>query len=95
MNGFMQGASMKRIAIKKLRPTQATQGRREVEKKTKEYAVLAGRELEMAIAEKPNPIVLGPGRRSVRDRPPSRRRRIMGGGYHGSPGGARRGLVDA
>jgi hypothetical protein len=52
---------MKRIAIKKLRPTQATHGRREVEKKTKEYAVLAGRELEMAIAEKPIPIVLGPG----------------------------------
>jgi hypothetical protein len=52
---------MKRIAIKKLRPTQATHGRREVEKKTEEYAVLTGRELEMAIAEKPIPIVLGPG----------------------------------
>lgn len=52
---------MKRIAIRKLRPTQATHGRREVAKKTKEYAALSGRELEMAIAEKPIPIVLGPG----------------------------------
>jgi hypothetical protein len=50
---------MERIAIKKLRPTQATHGRREVEKKAADYATLAGRELEMAIAERPIPIVGG------------------------------------
>jgi hypothetical protein len=51
---------MKQIAIEDLRPTQASHGRREVEKKTRDYAALTGHALEMAIAEKPVPIVLGP-----------------------------------
>jgi hypothetical protein len=52
---------MKEIAIDRLRPTQASHGRIEVEKKTRDFAGLSGRELQMAIAEKPIPVVLGPG----------------------------------
>jgi hypothetical protein len=51
---------MKRIAIERLRPTQATHGLREVEKKTRDYKALAGHDLAMAIAEKPIPYVIGP-----------------------------------
>jgi hypothetical protein len=37
-----------------------THGAREVRAKTKEYKALAGHDLEMAIAEKPVPVVYGP-----------------------------------
>ena len=50
---------MKNVSLNQLRPTQATHGRREVEEKTREYRSLSGHDLEMAIAEKPIPIVLG------------------------------------
>jgi hypothetical protein len=52
---------MKAIEIKRLRPTQATHGRREVQQKTVEYVALEGHDLDMAIASKPIPVVLGPG----------------------------------
>jgi hypothetical protein len=52
---------MKIIEIKRLRPTQATHGRREVQQKTGEYIALKGHDLDMAIASKPIPVVLGPG----------------------------------
>lgn len=52
---------MKTIAIKNIRPTQLTHGLREILRKTQFYESLSGRDLEMAIAEKPVPIVLGPG----------------------------------
>jgi hypothetical protein len=51
---------MKNVSINELRPTQATHGAREVEKKTAGYRALSGHELRMAIAEKPIPVVLGP-----------------------------------
>ena len=51
---------MKTIKIARLRPTQVTHGEREIREKTKAYRSLSGHELEMAIAEKPVPIVLGP-----------------------------------
>ncbi len=54
---------MKNIAIKELRPTQMTHGAREVTKKADDYRKLSGHDLEMAIAEKPVPIVLGPAGR--------------------------------
>lgn len=53
--------NMKKVSLSTLRPTQATHGRREVEEKTREYRSLSGHDLEMAIAEKAIPIVLGPG----------------------------------
>ena len=49
--------------IDRLRPTQAVHGTREVERKAAEYRALADHELRMAIAEKPVPVVLGPGER--------------------------------
>ncbi|SAL79875.1 chromosome partitioning protein ParB [Caballeronia arvi] len=52
---------MKTIKIDQLRPTQLTHGLREIRNKTKAYAKLEGHDLEMAIAEKPVPIVYGPG----------------------------------
>ncbi|WP_025600027.1 ParB/Srx family N-terminal domain-containing protein [Burkholderia sp. WSM2230] len=52
---------MKTLEIERLRPTQATHGMREVREKTRAYQSLSGHDLEMAIAEKPVPIVLGPG----------------------------------
>jgi hypothetical protein len=55
-----RGDVMKAIEIKRLRPTQATHGRREVQK-TGEYTALEGRDPDMAIASKPIPVVLGPG----------------------------------
>ncbi|MGT2477697.1 ParB-like protein [Paraburkholderia terrae] len=51
---------MKMIEIARLRPTQVTHGEREIRAKTKAYRSLSGHELQMAIAEKPIPIVLGP-----------------------------------
>jgi len=36
-----------------------THGTREIREKTKAYEALTGHELEMAIAEKPIPVVLG------------------------------------
>jgi len=58
---FCFGDVMKAIEIKRLRPTQATHGRREVQQKTVEYVALEGHDLDMAIASKPIPVVLGPG----------------------------------
>ncbi len=52
--------SMKKANIETLRPTQMTHGEREVAKKADEYRSLEGHDLDMAIAEKPVPIVLGP-----------------------------------
>jgi hypothetical protein len=52
---------MTSLRIEQLRPTQFTHGMREVRDKLRMYASLAGHELEMAIAEKPIPFVLGPG----------------------------------
>jgi len=52
---------MKRVRIDLLRPTQVTHGFREILDKTKVYESLSGHGLEMAIAEKPVPVVLGPG----------------------------------
>ncbi|MFM0197823.1 ParB/Srx family N-terminal domain-containing protein [Paraburkholderia strydomiana] len=51
---------MKTLKIDDLRPTQMTHGMREIRNKTEEYRTLSGHELEMAIAEKPIPVVLGP-----------------------------------
>jgi hypothetical protein len=52
---------MKKLEIAELRPTQVTHGEREIREKTEAYEALAGHQLQMAIAEKPVPIVLGPG----------------------------------
>lgn len=46
--------------IEKLRPTQLTHGAREVREKARQYGSLRGHDLEMAIAEKPIPVVCGP-----------------------------------
>ncbi len=51
---------MKTLDIERLRPTQVTRGLREVEEKTRFYQSLSGHDLDMAIAGKPVPIVLGP-----------------------------------
>lgn len=48
------------LRIDQLRPTQMTHGMREVRHKTEKYKALSGHELEMAIAEKPIPVVYGP-----------------------------------
>lgn len=52
---------MKTVKIDALRPTQLTHGLREVHSKTRFYRSLSGHDLDMAIAEKPVPVVLGPG----------------------------------
>lgn len=52
---------MNTSAIDRLRPTQLTHGMREIRAKTKTYRSLSPHDLAMAIAEKPIPIVLGPG----------------------------------
>ncbi|MEC5406095.1 ParB/Srx family N-terminal domain-containing protein [Paraburkholderia sp. MPAMCS5] len=52
---------MKTLEIERLRPTQVTHGAREVQQKKKFYQSLSGHDLDMAIAEKPVPIVQGPG----------------------------------
>jgi hypothetical protein len=51
---------MKQIALEQLRPTQMTHGMREVAKKIEQYRSLSEHDLQMAIAEKPVPFVLGP-----------------------------------
>jgi hypothetical protein len=51
---------MNTIRIDQLRPTQMTHGLREVRNKTRSYKALAGHALQMAIAEKPIPVVYGP-----------------------------------
>jgi hypothetical protein len=51
---------MKQIALEQLRPTQMTHGRREVAHKIEQYRGLSEHDLQMAIAEKPVPVVLGP-----------------------------------
>jgi hypothetical protein len=51
---------LKTANIKNLRPTQLTHGLREIHEKTRRYQSLSGHELDMAIAEKPVPIVIGP-----------------------------------
>lgn len=48
------------IKIAELRPTQAVHGLREVQRKAEEYRSLSRHDLDMAIAEKPIPVVLGP-----------------------------------
>jgi hypothetical protein len=52
---------LKTVAINDLRPTQLTHGRREIHRKTLFYQSLSGHDLAMAMAEKPVPLVLGPG----------------------------------
>lgn len=52
---------MTSLKIEQLRPTQFTHGAREVREKIKGYKALSGHDLEMAIAEKPIPVVYGPG----------------------------------
>lgn len=52
---------MKKLRIDQLRPTQMTHGMREIREKTRAYRALSGHELDMAIAEKPIPVVLGVG----------------------------------
>ncbi|KXV09548.1 chromosome partitioning protein ParB [Caballeronia megalochromosomata] len=52
---------MNTLRIDQLRPTQMTHGLREIHDKTRYYESLNGHDLEMAIAEKPVPVVLGPG----------------------------------
>jgi hypothetical protein len=49
---------MKIVQIKRLRPTQATHGRREVQQKTGEYVALEGHDLDMAIGSQPILVVL-------------------------------------
>jgi hypothetical protein len=51
---------MRTLKIDQIRPTQLTHGMREVREKTRYYQALTGHELEMAIAEKPIPVVYGP-----------------------------------
>jgi hypothetical protein len=52
---------LKTAIIKDLRPTQLTHGLREIRQKTQFYQSLSGHDLNMAIAEKPVPLVIGPG----------------------------------
>ncbi|CAB3795442.1 hypothetical protein LMG28614_04176 [Paraburkholderia ultramafica] len=51
---------MQSVKINELRPTQMTHGLREIHQKTTEYQSLSGHTLDMAIAEKPIPVVIGP-----------------------------------
>jgi hypothetical protein len=50
---------MKTVSINELRPTQLTHGLREIRQKTQFYQSLSRHDLEMAIAAKPVPLVLG------------------------------------
>ena len=52
---------MNTLKIDRLRPTQMTHGERQIRRKTAAYRALNAHDLEMAIAEKPIAIVLGPG----------------------------------
>ncbi|MCC8400593.1 ParB/Srx family N-terminal domain-containing protein [Paraburkholderia sp. MMS20-SJTN17] len=51
---------MNTLEIERLRPTQVTHGMREIRDKTAMYKALNGHRLEMAIADKPIPVVYGP-----------------------------------
>jgi hypothetical protein len=51
---------MNTLRIDRLHPTQMTHGERQIKKKVEDYRALNAHELEMAIAEKPIAIVLGP-----------------------------------
>jgi hypothetical protein len=51
---------MKTVRIDQLRPTQMTHGLREIHDKTRDYKALSAHDLQMAIAEKPVPVVYGP-----------------------------------
>ena len=48
------------LRIDRLRPTQMTHGERQIRQKIAAYRALSGHDLDMAIAEKPIAIVLGP-----------------------------------
>ena len=52
---------MNTLEIDRLRPTQMTHGERQIRRKTAEYKAMSGHDLQMAIAEKPIAVVLGPG----------------------------------
>ncbi|SEJ41810.1 ParB-like protein [Paraburkholderia diazotrophica] len=52
---------MEKLEIERLRPTQMTHGERQIEQKAAVYKSLSGHDLDMAIAEKPVPVVYGPG----------------------------------
>ena len=52
---------MKTVKINELRPTQMTHGLREIRQKAEKYQSLSGNALEMAIADKPVPVVYGAG----------------------------------
>jgi hypothetical protein len=52
---------LKTVAIKDVHPTQFTHGLREIRRKTLSFQSLSGHDLAIAIAEKPIPLVLGPG----------------------------------
>lgn len=65
---------MKKAKIKDLHLTQMTHREREVAKEADKYRSLEGHDLDMAIAEKPVPIVLGPGGQPIHNRPPRRSR---------------------
>ncbi|CAL8480654.1 ParB-like protein [Caballeronia sp. S22] len=52
---------MNMLKIDRLHPTQMTHGERQIRKKEAAYRALNSHDLEMAIAEKPIAIVLGPG----------------------------------
>jgi hypothetical protein len=51
---------LKTVHINSLRPTQLTHGLREIREKIHFYQSLSRHELDMAIAEKPVPVVIGP-----------------------------------
>jgi hypothetical protein len=50
----------KQLSIGELRPTQMTHGERQIRQKAQAYRALSAHDLDMAIAEKPIAIVLGP-----------------------------------
>jgi hypothetical protein len=52
---------VKTVKINELRPTQMTHGLREIRQKAEKYQSLSGNALEMAIADKPVPVVYGAG----------------------------------
>jgi hypothetical protein len=50
----------KQLSIDELRPTQLTHGERQIQQKAQAYRALSAHDLDMAVAEKPIVIVLGP-----------------------------------
>ncbi|SAK99579.1 chromosome partitioning protein ParB [Caballeronia calidae] len=52
---------MNTLRIDRLHPTQMTHGERQIQQKVVAYRALSAHDLEMAIAEKPIVVVLGPG----------------------------------